>query len=298
MVRPIALALAATGVAAGALVLWAMRGDAPAPPVVAAPASVHSPTVPAQPVTRLPASAAPANPLARSADLRAIYEQYKDSALASERNLAYHAWSACFPTFLGPEGQMATLESVTRALPPEASARSEAYRALMGRCKGFSNLGRAQLLAETARQSSNAGNGSALAAGELANKYLLDGRLDQAVQTARAALATRDPLAVDSLREFMNQYLSSQIDAQQLPRSERVDLRALGFSLAACQLGMECGPDTLTALQLCANSGACSGGVVERYLEPLSEPERARAREEGARVVQAVNSGNPKALGL
>jgi hypothetical protein len=241
------------------------------------------------------------NPLERSANLRSVYDKFKDSKDASERSAAYRAWSACFPTFLGPQGQVASLESVTRALPTGADAaqRADAYRALMGRCKGFFDLPRGQLLQETAQQKSGAGTGAALAPGELANKYLLDGDAAKALQAARAVIASRDPAAIDSLHEFVNQYLSSQIDAQQLPRSERVDLRALAFSMAACKMGMECGPDSLTALQLCANSGACSGNVSERYLHGLADDaDRERLLAESERVVAAIKSGNYKALGL
>lgn len=304
--KRIALA-AAVALAAAALTFW--LGRPPAPPS-ATDAAAPSPTAAPAPVpVPIPAPAqAPAdrmteqlsNPLERSTDLRAVYARYKDSANPNERHIAYRAWSACFPTFIGPQGQAVSLDSVTAGVARNAAdtaSRVDAYRALMGRCKGFADIPREQLLAETARQKAAVSSGAALAPGELAARYLGDGDTARAIETARAVLVSRDAAAIDSLREFVNQVLVQQVDAQRAAPDERPDLRALAFGLAACRLGLDCGADTLTALQQCASSGACSGSVADRYVQSVAEADRARLAQETDKVLRAVASGDITALG-
>jgi hypothetical protein len=264
----------------------------------------HAPTLPAPRLARATPTAGAterlANPLERSADLRAFYMRYKDSTLAEERHIARRAWNACFPTFIGPEGQAATLESVTAGVPrhdPSAAGRVEAYRELMGRCKGFADIGRAALLDETARQQTAADKGLALAPGELAAKYLREGDRARALRTAHSALASRDPATIASLGEFVDQFLVQQVDAQRAAQDERPDLRALAFAMAACRLGLECGAGSLTALQQCASGGNCSGGVMERHLQSVPEADRDRLVAETEKVVRAVAGGASLELG-
>lgn len=278
-------------------------------PTLPAPASLPQLVIPAS-IPGMPAPSAPAQPdtqhmvksLERSTDLRATYDKYKDSRNPSERNTAYRAWSACFPTFVAPEGQAISLEGVTRAVPPNApgsAQRIDAYRALMGRCKNFSDMSRQQIVRETERQKSAWSNGAAAAPGELAAKLLTDGEPERALQAARAVLASRDPAAISSLREYINQYFVLQVDAQSAPPDLRPDLRSLAFGMAACELGLECGPDSMTALQQCANTGACGGGVADRYLASVANPaDRERLLRETQQVTAAIRSGDFKALGL
>ncbi len=182
---------------------------------------------------------------------------------------------------------------------PGNAQRLEAYRALMGRCKNFSDLSREQIVAETERQKSAWSNGAALTPGELANKLLTDGEAAKAHATARAVLAARDPAAIAALRDYVNQALVLRVDAQSEPSELRPDLRSLAFAIAACRMGMECGPNSLTALQQCANTGACAGDAVARYLESVpGAADRARLQQEIALVTAAIASGDHQALGL
>jgi hypothetical protein len=282
----------------------------PAPPQAPRPSELPLLTIPSDIPGARPAAAPPAlapatpliNALERAGDLRAAYEQYQGIPDAAGRNAAYRAWSACFPTFVAPQGQTITLEGVVRAIAPEDPdnlRRIDAYRALMGRCKNFSDLPRERILSETERQHSAVSGGAALAPGQLAAKLLNDGDTGAALAMARAVVAARDPAAIDSLREFINLYLVQQVDGQNTPLDVRPDLRSLAFSIAACSMGLECGPDSLTALQQCANSGACSGGVVERYLASVPEAaDRERLLRESRQVADAIAAGDYRALGL
>lgn len=294
--------------AAALVVFWLWPG--PTPPQPERQSELPLLTIPSDIPGARPAAAPPAltpatpliNALERASDLRAAYEQYQDSPDRAGRNAAYRAWSACFPTFVAPQGQTITLEGVVRAIAPEDPdnlRRIDAYRALMGRCKNFSDLPRERIIGETERQHSALSGGAALAPGQLAAKLLNDGDTGAALAMARAIVAARDPAAIDSLREFINQYLVQQVDGQNTPLDVRPDLRSLAFSIAACNMGLECGPDSLTALQQCANSGACTGGVVERYLASVPEPaDRERLLRESRQVADAIAAGDYRALGL
>jgi hypothetical protein len=242
------------------------------------------------------------NPLERSSDLRAIYYQFKDSKDPIERHTAYRAWSACFPTFIAAAGKSVTVEELTSTLPvnsPNRAARIEAYRNLQGRCKAYSDMPREETLRLTAEQQEAANSGRILSPGDTAAKQLNDGNQEAALKIVYDILASKDAFAISSLKDFVQQYLVLQVDAQMLNSSERPDLRALAFSLAACELGLECGPGSLSALQLCTSIAQCSGTVSERYLQALpNQADRERLQAETRRVLDAIHSGDFKRLGL
>lgn len=300
-----AIVLALLGVAA-----WWRGGEHAAPPAVpqhgAAAAPVAASTGRAAPVPPSPTAAnAPtqmANTLERAPDLRRVFDQYKSSANPAERNAAYRAWSACYPTFIAPAGQPVTLEMVTRALPqnaPDYAQRVEAYRSLLGRCKEFFDIGRDSLVAETHAQQLAWQRGQARAPGELAMQRLEQGDADGAAGVARAAIVSGDAYAIYSLRDFMARYLNRQRDAEGNAPLAQPEVRALAFYLAPCELGMECGPDSLTALLLCANRGECSGTVADRYAHSFAgQVDRDTLLQESHRVAAAIRAGDLKALGL
>ena len=76
-------------------------------------------------------------------------------------------------------------------------------------------------------------------------------------------------------------------------------LRGLAFAMAACQLGLDCSADSLTALLLCANSGQCAGTLTDRYLQALPN---ATDRERAARLTEmtlaAIRASDFNALAL
>lgn len=243
-----------------------------------------------------------ANPLERARNLRRVYDKYKTSSDPAERNTAYRAWSACFPTFVAPQGQPVTLEIATRALPqnaPNSAERIDAYRALMGRCKDFFDMPHDAVIAQTQQQNRAWLSGDLRAPGERAAKYLADGKTQEAASTAHAIIASQDPFAIYSLREFMGTYLALPGNAQSGRAPGQQDVRALAFYIVPCELGMECGPDSLTALQLCAQTGECSGTVAERYLHAFSaQVDRTVLENESRRIADAIKAGDYHALGL
>jgi len=242
------------------------------------------------------------NPLERSDNLRKTYESFRDSRFGFERSIAFRAWSACFPQFMSAGAQAVSLETLTQALPVNGlnnAARTDAYRELRRRCEAFFELSRDDVIAVTQRQSDLWKKGEALDPGELALKYLKADDKPKALAVVRDVLSSRDAYAIASLREFVHQFLVLQVDAQALPSSTRTDLKSLGLTVAACGLGLDCSEQSLTALHLCAHSGYCSGGVIDRYAQSLPNPtDRDRLTEESRRVAAAIESGDLKALGL
>ena len=78
-----------------------------------------------------------------------------------------------------------------------------------------------------------------------------------------------------------------------------MDLRSLTISIATYQIRLECGAESLTAIQLCANTGQFEEDVVNRYLQtPPSQGDRNEALIESKRVADAILSGNMRELGL
>lgn len=242
------------------------------------------------------------NPLERSDNLRKIYESFRDSRYGFERSVAFRAWSACFPQFMNADGHAVSLEKLTLALPvnaPNNAARMEAYRELRRRCEPFFELSRDDVMAFTQRQSDLWKKGEALDPGELALKYLKADDKPKALAVVRDVLSSRDAYAIASMREFVHQFLVLQVDAQALPGSTRTDLKSLALTVAACDLGLDCSERSLTALQLCAHSGYCRGGVIDRYAQALPKPtDREQLAAESRRVAAAIAAGDLKALGL
>ena len=240
------------------------------------------------------------NALQKTHDLRQIYEQYRDSKNPLERNMAYRAWSACFPAFIAPQGGLVPIETITARLPAQGQdARAAAYREIWARCKSFSDLPRQKLLAETQFQKDVWLSGQAHAPGDSAARSYMAGDAAGALSVARAALVTQDPYAIDSLREFVIHYWWDHNDQHPESPVNRPDLRALAFSVAACQMGLECGATSLTAVQQCANTGACSGTTVDRFMQNLpSQADRDALTLESRRLQEAIRSQNYQAMGL
>lgn len=255
-----------------------------ATPITAPPLPAPNPTA--------AATESAGNQLERSNDLRAVFKQHAQGAKG--KHLAYRAWSACFPAFLGANGQIATLEQVTASLQPSDpnyTARMRAWRTLQSRCQPFFSLPAPQLQ-DTMRQQQNDWNkGEALAPGELAVKYLSDGDSMQALATAQAALTAGDPAALASLQEFVTTWLTLKNETQSPPAIERPDLHGLAFALVACRKGLECGPESLTAIKQCAHTGQCQGSVAERHLATLPAADRLLAEREAARLEKILQTG-------
>lgn len=242
------------------------------------------------------------NLLESAPDLRAVFEAQMASKDPLARNIAYRAWSACFPTFISPQGQPVSLDRLLAAMPANAAdnaARGAAYRSLHQRCEGFFRMSREETVRTTNQQQDAWNKGDALAPGELAVKLLREGEAERAYALARSVVLSRDAYAIASLQDFIHAQLLLQRDSDTQRGTERADLRSLAYAIAACQLGLECGQASLTALRLCANGGQCEGTVVERLLQTLPNAiDRETVMMQSQQISNAIQSGNTQALGL
>lgn len=75
-------------------------------------------------------------------------------------------------------------------------------------------------------------------------------------------------------------------------------LFALAYTAAACDLGKECGPDSITYAAHCLRSGDCAGSWERAFLKNLGEPERATVARYRAEIVRAVLDRNYAYFGL
>lgn len=296
--------------------VWLMLRSGPSPVLVGAPAIAK----PATSVVASGSSERPAttnelrwsdvatltvrlgNGVERTTDLAAVYDKYSNSTDSLTRNIAYRAWSACFPAFLSAEGQPVTVERFAAAMPAGAAnapSRLAAYRELLNRCQRFFYLSRDEIVHASQRQEDAWKKGEILAPGELAMKLFLEGRSDEALNIARRTVESGDGYAVASLQEYMHRMIAQKIETQQLPNSERSDLRGLAFAMAACQLGLDCSADSLTALLLCANSGQCEGTLTDRYRQALpNATDRERAERLAEQTLAAIRAKDFTALAL
>lgn len=292
------VALLAFAVGAALLGKWRPGGVTPVQPD-AVPVSSRA--------TQLPVPAAPApaagrsddpvpgkqvDPVGRALDLKRVFDGYVTADDPRQRRVAQRAFEACVPAFLGPAGEMASVEGLVRALPPDRrDQREAAYRELYARCHRLVEEDRASLLrwqkalqAEPALQEPGLRAQAELVAGQLAGIEAL------------VAEASGDPAALLSLsglaERLARRRQPEDTDPALLRQARAVDAALPGV---ACDLGLDCSAQSLLALQLCAAQGACDGDVPARLMDPFSpeavDPLAVQAQR--ARLLAWIRSGRP-----
>lgn len=234
-----------------------------------------------------------ADPLEQSKDLRAIFEQNKNAQDAARQQLAYRAWRTCLPNFAGTGGD--TLRQQMQMLA-DNTPQKIAYKQLTERCKNFDQLTADEIRQQQQIQQAHWSDGMVRTAGERASQLLQQDQYAGAMQAANAALATRNPQALESLRGFVNTYLrSNSLDEEQ---QATLSIRARAFTLAACQLGYPCAADSLQATEQCAYSGVCEGNIPERLLAAFphdagGDRQRQQLLSDSARILKELQTPHP-----
>lgn len=296
---------------AAALVALAWRGDirsaaqtgvlAAWSPDAAQPiAASHSGVVKRAPMSVNVVAAGVSDPLGGAPDLQHIYDQYIASADPRQRSIAVRAFEACVPAFLPAAGQTPSPEPLIAALPPERRAEREAaLRTLFARCHRFLTEDRAAL--DALRQALQRDPLNE-AAGLRAQQALLAGDHDLVESTVSAALASADPLAVESLaglavriaqaRESEATQSEDAMDAALLQRASAVDA---ALHWVACDLGLDCRAESLWALQVCAVEGQCEGDLEARLMARLipGAVDTVAVQQQRARLLDLIRSGRP-----
>jgi len=125
------------------------------------------------------------------------------------------------------------------------------------RCAGFvssDNLGR-QLILTQRQQAAGAGN-LAAEASLFAEGHALEPSADYRRGLVERVMESRDPEAYMALAPGMGQRASGDNAMQGLVAGDQFS--ELAWRLAACELGMACGADSMLMNNFCANGGICS----------------------------------------
>lgn len=169
-----------------------------------------------------------------------------------------------------------------QAAPGLLAARSRVGQ----RCHGFARgdqLGRLQLL-QRRQQAARSGNLAAEAA-LLAMGEPLSTRPDYRSSLVERVIQSQDPEAFLALSPAMgavaagDQALAGQVAGSQFTQ--------LAWQVAACRLGLDCGPDSVLMTTYCANGGICSRRPEQGFEEFVFDA--AIAQQGGEKMNELVN---------
>ena len=206
-----------------------------------------------------------ADPVSSAADLKQVFDEYKDSADPRERRAAARAFQTCVPAFLSPGGKSPSPAHLIESLPlSHRSEREAAYRSLFERCEGLLALQPA-VLTETFEALRT--DPRAQAPGVLAQQAALVGYPQRVEELVTEALTSNDPASVASLAGLAARIAvvrqGEVANAALLQKAHAVDE---ALPLVACDLGLDCGEQSLWALQLCAFEALCKGDASARLI--------------------------------
>ncbi len=268
LLLPAALMLVAVGygVGGGSAARSGLAGFTTAsPPPVAASAALPE-AIAIERVRERPVAVGPGLPL----DLRAafegdtdLYEYARQLRLAGEAGNAEARWMAsrvydyCAAYAMDPAGY-ALDNGMLAALGLEAAPGLVAARERVGhRCAGFvaaDGLGRALVMSQ--RKLAAEGGNLAAEASLLAQGEPLQDDADYRRGLVERVLESQDPEAFLALSPAMGAAASSDDAYQGLVAGNR--FAELAWQMAACELGLACGPDSVLMNSYCANGGICS----------------------------------------
>jgi hypothetical protein len=283
---------------------WWSGGGSARPGVSLLPAALHAtgpqPTAPSVlsgpgPVSGPAAVAAandPPDPVGGALDLKRVFDESMASSEPRQRRIAARAFGACVPAFLPADEQTPSPEPLIRALPSDRRAEREAaYWSLYARCQGFLGLGRASL-ASLQRQLQ--GDPDAQEPGRRAQEDLLAGRAGRVEALLSQGLAAADPAAVASLSGLAVRLAQERNpDASDAGLTQRARAVDAALPWVACDLGLDCSANSLSALQMCALQGLCEGDVASRIAMRSGDDvaDAAEIRQQRSRLLALIRSG-------
>jgi len=234
------------------------------------------------------ADEAPAtDPLSNPAQsLRAIYDANERSLDPAERSLAWHAWSVCVPNFISERGQSVSESQWADGLPNDASrpARLNARRQLAERCADFAQESRDTLLNAAAANAERHRAGDLRSRGELALEAVQAGNDEEALRLIREIVEKRSPYELRDLSGLVTRWHRGA-------RKPTDELRDAVLAVVGCDLGMDCGANSLPALELCAYGGTCDGDFAERALLAFPDIDRAQLNVLRVETAKALRDG-------
>jgi hypothetical protein len=218
--------------------------------------------------------------------LRDVYEANERSLDPAERSMAWHAWSVCVPNYVSEQGQAAPESQWAEGLPNDASrpARLSARRQLAERCADFAHESRDRWLQAAAANVERHRAGDLRSRGELAMESVQAGNDDEAVRLIREIVERRSPYELHDLSGLVTRWHRGAPK----PTDE---LRDAVLAVVGCDLGMDCGANSLPALELCAYGGTCEGDFAERALVAFPDIDRAQLNVLRVETAKAIRDG-------
>jgi hypothetical protein len=113
-------------------------------------------------------------------------------------------------------------------------------------------------------------------------------------------LSSKDPDAISALGDFFHVYWDNK-DYQNtnMERDRNLpNLRIAAFSLVACDMGKDCSRDSLEMTLACHYSSLCNYSVGQFLVKDLSTEQKNLLEQYKLSLLQAINSGDYRQLGL
>jgi len=226
-------------------------------------------------------------------DMKQVFDGHIGSVDPRQRRIAARAFDACVPAFLPGRGESASPEPLIRTLPPDRRVEREvAYRLLYVRCASFLRESREWLMG---LQEELQVDPELQEPGLRAQDQLIAGRYERIEPLVSRALSSDDPAGVASLaglavRLAMLRNAESP-DPDLIQRARAVDT---ALPWVACDLGLDCGANSIGALQLCAAQGMCDGDMLSRLMNQAVADgvDDAEVRAQHARLLSLIRNGS------
>lgn len=232
-----------------------------------------------------------------AADLKRVFDAFAGSADPRQRRSAARAFNACLPAFLPGDGQTASPENMIASLPAEQHAQREAaYRELFARCHRLLSQTRGSLdhtLHDLERDATNASPGIR------AQERVLAGETADLEKLVAEALASGDANDVADLAGISGKLAQADATLQISPAALQHALETdAALALVSCDLGRDCGAQSLWALQLCAAEGLCEGDMESRLVlrNTLSGIDAGAVARRRLQLLDAIRAGTAQAM--
>ncbi len=241
-------------------------------------------------------------------DMYALYTKYRNSSNADEKYFAWNALQFCKQYVQLSQRNAIVVQplsvpyELTNAPANTAPYRDIADRNLAARCAGFINMTAADFKAENKILGKEVQNGDSYASIEYKLGTLdRQGKKDEARLLAKQAFLSQEPDAIYGLTEYLQTWWDAaehKNTDNEDPQQIKPDTRAMGFRLAACDLGLDCSPHAVYTEEMCVYGGSCEMSMEEALKQSLTPTEIEDMLNKRDFYLQAIKAGDYKAVGL
>ena len=234
-----------------------------------------------------PPEAGASSTILGTARLHDVYSRLQNSVDPAERSIAWHIWSLCVPGYVTPRDQSPDAPpAYTAGLANDAlrALRVAARRRIADQCQEFSDTTRDRLRDEDSQNIERHRAGDLRSRGELAMGAVEAGNNDEALHQIAEIFRRKNPYEMRDLSGIVVRL------HRQAPRASD-ELRDALLAVIGCDFGMDCSPDGIASLELCANGAACYGDFDDRALEAFPDIDRQALNGLRAEVSKQIRMG-------